>query len=280
MTGALAVLKRSSARMGEVPGTLRMAAVVTAVMLKRHAYEMRQYALNTAMGLLVYYMFFFMVFVGAWASVGDQPGFGQTLSDVVVGLMIWVLALQTFAEIANRISGEAMQGTLEQLAMAPLGLRNVLLCRAVAQFALQFVYMLVFLLLMMATTGRWLHLDLFSLLPLLLLTVASVQGLGFVIGGMTLVFRRTQAAIGIWQFIFIALLAAPVEKVPYVTLLPLAWGAHLVRRVMVDRVSILALPPSDLLFLAANATVYFTAGFIAFRLFERRARVLGVLGHY
>lgn len=270
----------SSTRLRELSDTLQMAGIVTSAMLKRHALELRQYAFNTAMGLLVYYMFFFMVFVGAWASVGEQASFGKTLSQVVVGLMVWVLALQTFGETANRIGSEAVQGTLEQLAMSPLGLGNVLLCRALASFFIQVVYMLVFLVLMMATTGRWLHLDLVSLVPLLMLTMGSIQGIGFAVAGLTLLYKRTGAVAGVWQFVFIALLAVPVEKLPFVPLLPLAWGNHLIRRVMMDGVSIFALPIGDLLLLLANAMAYMTAGYVAFALCERQARLRGVLGHY
>lgn len=249
-------------------------------MLKRHVLELRAYSFDTLMSLLVAYMFFLMIFVGAWASLGDQATFGRTLTQVVVGLMVWMMALQAFIEVASRISTEAVQGTLEQLAMAPLGLRNVLLCRALAMSVIQLGYVLVFLLLMMATTQQWLHLDLFSLVPLLLLTVLSVQGLGFAMGGITLIYKRTSSTFGLWQFIFIALLAIPVEKAEFLVFLPLAWGAHLIQRVMIDGVSILAIPAGDLAILVVNSGLYLAAGLLVFRLFERKARERGVLGHY
>jgi ABC-2 type transport system permease protein len=257
-----------------------VAGLVTRAMLKRHALEMREYAFNTVMSLLVAYMFFLMIFVGAWASLGEQASFGQTLAQVVVGLMVWMMALQAFSEVASRISTEAMQGTLEQLAMAPLGLRNVLLCRAVAMSVIQLGYVLVFLVLMMVTTRQWLHLDLLSLVPLLLVTVGSVQGLGFAMGGATLLFKRTAATFGLWQFVFIALLAVPVEKSSLVMLLPLAWGAHLIRGVMIEGISLLEIPVADLLLLVLNSSAYFALGLLVFGRFERMARERGVLGHY
>ena len=259
---------------------MRTVGIVTYAMLKRHVLEMREYAFNTVMSMLVSYMFFLMIFVGAWASLGQQDTFGQTLSHVVVGLMIWMMALQSFNEVASRISTEASQGTLEQLAMAPLGLRNVLICRALTMTVVHLAYVLVFLLLMMVTTQSWLHLNLLVLVPLLLLTVASVHGLGFAMGGVTLLFRRTSATFGLWQFIFIGLLAIPVEKSSLMLFVPLAWGAHLIRRIMIDGVSILEIPTTDLLLLALNSSVYFALGLLAFSLFERKARERGVLGHY
>ncbi len=259
---------------------MRTALIVMSAMLKRYALETRQYAFNTFMGLLVAYMFFFMIFVGAWASAGDKPGFGETVSEVVVGLMVWLLALSAFSDVAGRISSEAAQGTLEQLAMSPVGLGAVVVYRAFSQFFIQLATVLVFLLLMMATTGRWLHLDLLSLVPLLALTVAGAQGVGLAMGGLTLIFKRTGATLGLLQFVFIALLAVPPEKLGLMRYLPLSWGAHMSRRVMIEELSILQLPATDLLFLTLNGAGYFAAGFGIFRFCEWIARGRGMLGHY
>lgn len=256
------------------------AVIVMQAMLKRYALETRQYAFNTVMGLVVAYMFFFMIFVGAWATGGDQAGFGQTVSGVVVGLMVWLLALSAFSDVAGRLTTEASQGTLEQLAMSPVGLGRVVVYRAFSQFFIQLATVLVFLFLMMATTGRWLHLDFPSLLPLLVLTVAGAQGVGLAMGGLTLLFKRTAATFGLLQFVFIALLAVPPEKLSTMRYLPLSWGTHLIRRVMIEGVSLLQIPVGDLLFLAANGAAYFGIGYGIFRICERIARDRGMLGHY
>lgn len=95
----------------------------------------------------------------------------------------------------SKIQVELLKGTLEQLAMSPLGFGRVLLSRLAAAFLFDLLVMLLFLLLMMASTGKWLHLDLLSLLPLLLLTMAGVLGIGFIMGGLALVFKQIQASL-------------------------------------------------------------------------------------
>lgn len=273
----------------EVPANPRMAALVrearTAVhvmgaMVRLNWIESRRYAFNTFMRLVLSYAFFFMVFMGAWATLGSNSSFGQNLAGIVVGMTIWLCAFRAFTDLANRLTGEATQGTLEQLAMSPIGLGRVLMYQTLAQTVIQLGFVLLVVVAMMATTGQWLHLDLISLVPLLLMSMLAVQGVGFAMGGLTLVFKRVGATFTIFQYIFLTLVAVPLDKVPALKFLPLAWGAKLVRQVMIDEVSIFRMPAGDVAFLLANGLVWLALGFGVFKGLERVARDRGMLGHY
>jgi ABC-2 type transport system permease protein len=242
--------------------------------------ETRRYALNTAVRLATFYLFFLTVFMGAWATMRDHAGFGGSLAQIVVGLVVWMTALRAFTELASRLSNEAAQGTLEQLAMSPVGLGRVLIYQTAGNLVLQVAFVVVLLFAMMATTGQWLHLNLASFLPLLCLTVLSVQGIGFALGGLSLVYKRVDATFSVLQYIFLLLIAVPLDRLPGLRFLPLVWGGHLLRRVMVDGIPLWRLPALDVLFLAAHGAVYFAAGFALFKWFERVARDRGLLGHY
>jgi ABC-2 type transport system permease protein len=258
----------------------RTAVRVMGAMVRLSMIESRRYAFNTLMRVVLSYAFFFMVFMGAWATLGNSSTFGQSLSGIVVAMTIWFSAFRAFTDLANRLTSEATQGTLEQLAMSPIGLGRVLVYQTLAQMVVQLMFVLLLLVLMMATTGRWLHLDVVSLVPLLLLSMLAVQGVGFAMGGLTLVFKRIGATFTVFQYIFLTLVAVPLDKVPALRYLPLSWGARLIRRVMVDGVPIWRMPAGDLLFLAANGVFWFALGFAAFKGLERVARERGMLGHY
>lgn len=258
----------------------RTAVHVMGAMVRLNWIESRRYAFNTFMRLVLSYAFFFMVFMGAWATLGNNATFGANLSGIVVGMTIWMCAFRAFTDLANRLTGEATQGTLEQLAMSPIGLGRVLIYQTLAQTVIQLWFVLVIVIAMMATTGQWLHLDLVSLVPLLLLSMLAVQGVGFAMGGLTLVFKRVGATFTIFQYIFLTLVAVPLDKVPALRFLPLAWGAKLVRSVMIDKVSIFRMPFGDVAFLAANGVFWFALGFMVFKGLERVARDRGMLGHY
>jgi ABC-2 type transport system permease protein len=254
-------------------------ALVTA-MFKRYAIEMKRYYFNTLSMLASFYLIFVLVFFGARSFAGNEANFGGTLAGIVVGFGIFYLSMYAYAELSWVLTGEAQQGTLEQLSMSPLGLGRVLVARLASAMVFRLVIMVGFLLLMMATSGRWLRLDVVTLVPLFAFTVASVLGIGFIMGGLAIVFKQIQAALGILQFAFVALIAAPVDQFPFLKFLPLSWGTSLIGRSMIGGVSIFAMPLSDVTFLVANGLFYFSLGLLIFKFFEREARNRGLLGHY
>lgn len=244
------------------------------------AIQFRRYIFDTLSGIVTIYGFFLILFFGARVFGGDRPGFGHTLSQVVVSYALWALTMFALGALTYDLTQEAQQGTLEQLSMSPFGLSHVLVARVFSTLGVFFGVWIVLLVSMMATTGRWLNIDVVSVLPLLGLTMLGIVGVGFVLAGLAIVFKRVQNALQIHQIAIFALVVAPLDQVPIVKYLPLAWGAALLRRVMVDGTSIFRIPAGDLLFLLANSAVYFFGGILVFRLFERAARERGLLGHY
>ncbi|MCL0089588.1 ABC transporter permease [Dehalococcoidia bacterium] len=254
--------------------------VLLKAILKQEFILRRRYLFNTIAALSTMFMLFLFIFFGARALGGGAPGFGDTLDAIVVGFLVFTFAAFAYTEFALKMVREAQEGTLEQLYMSPVGFTWVSLFRIVSSFWFHLTFNIVFLILMMATTGRWLHLDVVSLLPLILLTLAGVYGIGFAIGGLALVFKRIESFVQIFQFAIVGLIAAPVDRFPVLRYLPLAEGNRLIRRVMAEELSIFELPATDLLFLLANSAVYFGLGFLAFKLLENVARDRGLLGHY
>ncbi len=247
-------------------------------MIKRYAIELKRYYFNTLSMLVSFYFIFLLLFLGIRSVSGPQ--FGSALSGMVVGFSVFYLTIYSYAELSWVLIQEAQQGTLEQLSMSPLGFGAVLIARIIAALMFRVVIMFALLILLMATTGRWLSVDLLTVLPLLLLTVASAQGVGFVMGGLALVFKQIQASLGILQFVFVALIAAPLDRFPMLKYLPLSWGTHLIGRAMIGNTRLWKMGGPDVLLLVANAIFYFGAGFAIFKLFERVARNRGLLGHY
>jgi len=249
-------------------------------MFVREWIGLKRYPFNLLSGLIALYLIFLVVFVGYKALGAGSPQFGDTLDGIVVGFMMWTFAIAAYSTLSWELMNEARMGTLEQLYMTPFGFDWVCIFRVISSFFLNLIFVLPILALMMVTTGRYLHLDLMSIVPLLILSLAGVYGIGFVMGGLALVFKQVQAFFQIIQFVFIGLIAAPISRLPLLKALPLALGSNLIGGVMVDKRSILLLPPGDLLILLINSAFYFLVGFWTFKLFLGIARKRGLLGHY
>jgi ABC-2 type transport system permease protein len=133
---------------------------------------------------------------------------------------------------------------------------------------------------MMATTGEWLALDPLTVIPVGLLSLGSAVGVGFLLGGLALVFERIENTFLVVQFAFVGFVAAPVGQVPALKLLPLSLDSALLRTAMGEGVGLLALPRGDLALLVAKAVVYVAAGYAALGYAGRVARRRGTLGRY
>lgn len=248
--------------------------------LRRELTLRKRYAWDTAVELLTGYAVFMLLLLGSKAVGADRMGFGDTEGGIIVGFTILTFVMASYRRLAYSISYEAVSGTLEQFAMSPLGTARVWGTRAASIFVSSALFCMIQLLMMMASTGRWLHLDLGSLLILLVFIYASGQGVGFLLAGFAIVEKQIQQLYQLASWMFLALTMLPVPEFPAMRFLPVAWGTHMARQVMVENVGLADQPMSHTVFLVVHGVVYLVLGLTAFTWCERRARVLGTLGHY
>uniref|UniRef100_A0A7C4XU65 ABC transporter permease n=1 Tax=candidate division WOR-3 bacterium TaxID=2052148 RepID=A0A7C4XU65_UNCW3 len=242
--------------------------------------ELKRYPFNTISGVITVYLIFLLFFFGYNFLGGNLLSGAKTLEAFIVGFFIWTYAVGAYSVLAWGITQEARSGTLEQLYMTPLGYDTVAIYSAIASLFWNLAWVVPILSLMMITTGRFLHFDLITLIPLLILTIACGYGIGFIIAGLGLIFKKIQSFFQILQFIFVGFIALPVEKYPLFKLLPFTLGAKLIGKNMINKISIFQMNWADLLILLFVAFFYFALGFTIFKLCERVAKDKGLLGHY
>ena len=113
-------------------------------------------------------------------------------------------------------------------------------------------------------------------------------GLGFMIGGATLLFKQvTQLANFVENFLlYLSGTLLPVHDLPnwleaFAKILPTTHGIIVLRRVVLEGQSLASVwNDGSLGWLFVNTLAYLIVGIIVFRWFERRARNQGVLGQY
>ncbi len=239
---------------------------------------MRRYRFDTVLGILSLYIFFVVLFAGGTAVGGS--GFTQSLDAIIVGFFLFSLASAAYSSASSMVLQEAQWGTLEQLYLSPYGFRRVLLVATVIRISVTLVIGTLLLGLMMVTTGRYLRIDVLTILPVLLLTLLPAVGIGFVFGGLALLYKRVQSVFQLVQFALIGLIAAPVDAHAGMTILPLTLGSHLLREAMVDGVRLWEIDPPVLLTVVVIGGAYAGLGYTVLSVAIRIARRRGVLGHY
>jgi ABC-2 type transport system permease protein len=240
-----------------------------------------RYGFDAVMQIVSLLILFALLFYGAKAVIGGGAAqHPQTLPAIVSGYFVWLLAVIGYSAVAQSLLEEATQGTLEQLAMSPLGLRKVVVVDFAAGWITQLGLLVTMFVLSMLISGQWLHVDVISLFPLVILMTIGVFGVGLIAGGLAIVFKRIQAFLQLLQFGFVLLVAAPLDRLPWLKYFPLAYGNVLIRDVMVGRKSIFDMHAGDLLFLTVHSVAWMVIGLAVFGYLERVARERALLGHY
>jgi ABC-2 type transport system permease protein len=248
---------------------------------KRTWIQLIRYPTEIISGVIITAAVFYGLFVSAQYIAGPGFAFGDRLDAVVVGYVVWTLILFINNDIAINLQLEAQTGTLEQIFLSPFGAPRVFLARAMASLGLRLLLILGILFLLMGLSGSRLAFPPLLLLPLGSLLLAG-YGLAFLMGAAALVFKRVQQVLGIFQFLLLFLLAAPLEEstgaMQYVRfLLPMIPSTGLLRDLMAR-----GLPLDWLTYGLAllNGLAYFAAGLLVFRWVERTAKQRGSLSGY
>ncbi|MCI2429729.1 ABC transporter permease [Candidatus Acetothermia bacterium] len=251
-------------------------------MMKKNFLIIWRYPFNLISGIFSIFLIFLVIFYGARFIAGGNPTFGNTEAGIIMGFILWTFIIFAFSDLTWDFINEAQQGTLEQLYMSPLGFGWVSISYLLTFLAINLAITFGLFFLIMTVTGKWLHLDLLSLIPLMLLTVWGVYGFGFAMGGLALVFKQVQAAFQVFQFVWLLFVLAPtvMETMPWVKFLPVTWGVELIGRVLIGGQSLYTMPATDIGLLAATSASYFVLGYVGFKYLETIARDKGLLGHY
>lgn len=248
------------------------------VMVYKKVIMLVRYPVNTASEFLTMIVFFLLIFFGGQAVAG--PTLTESLGGIIVGFFLFSLAIMAYSGLSWDITREAQWGTLERLYMSPHGFGRVMTVSTLTNIALSFVWGFLLLLVMMGITGRWLSIDPLTIIPLVLLTLMSVVGIGFLFGGLAVVYKRIESIFPLLQFGFIGLIAAPAGSIEWLKILPITHGSYLTRIAMEDGVRLWEFPAWELGLLGATATIYLAIGYVCFLRLTLIARKRGVMSHY
>jgi|GEM_PF-2488846 len=238
-------------------------------------YLRRRYWFESVLGVTVL-VTMFCALLYALMTVGGKSLASGALDTTIVGFVLWQFAIVSYSSASNDIAEETRQRTVEQLVIVPLPLAGLLAARAAIHLlAGAGVLVAGFLLVGWVADGR-LQFSLADVLLPVLLASPSLMGIGYVVAGVLLLAKKLEIAHGLMYFALISLVALPAYPVNPFSLLPYALGAATAKAAAVG----VDVPATVHVMIAANSAAYLLAGLVAFSWMERRARRLGLLGHW
>ena len=125
---------------------------------KKEFITFRRYWQNSLGSMLTLYIVFLLLFGGYQGLRGVAGLEGNTVEAVVVGYVLWIFMLSTYQDIWWTIRRESQEGTLEQLYMSVHGFGWVMGAKVAASFFINLVFVAVFLVAALLTTGTTLNL--------------------------------------------------------------------------------------------------------------------------
>lgn len=265
--------------------TPKLSAVALAVWNKT-IIMLRRYTFNTITQLISIYVLFLIMFMGirgiGGAVGGNAIAVGDTLDATIVGFFMFFVVFGTYGSLSQTIMNEARLGTLEQLMMTPFGFRKLAGFEVLTNIVVQLVMSGVMLVAMLFTTGRTLHIDVATVLPLMLLSATTAVGIGFAFAGLALMFKRIEALFMVMQFVFVGLVSAPAftKSALVLALLPVSLSSLLLNEAMTDGLTLLNMGADRLALAVLSSAFCYAAGLLVFSRMERSARDSGNLAQY
>ncbi len=244
--------------------------------LTRTFIKAKRYGFDTLSRLLMTYFVFIAIFYGLKFMTGPTLNGGK-LDELIIGYILWTFAVSAYFENSYDLAEESTIGTLEQLHLAPIGFHTIVLFRMISGYLLSIIYNISVLYLTMLTTGRWLDLPIFNFLLIVTLAIPSIYGIGYIFGGLALVYKKIESSLMLIQFILILFVSLPAWPLQKTSFLPFTAGAHSINRMVVYGESF---PVWWYFFILGISLFYFFLGLGIFKLFETKARRLNLLGQY
>ncbi len=233
--------------------------------LKRSWITMRRYPVETASNLITMAIFSIAAWVGLRAAFFAHKGaFGASAA------LLWPLVLTGFGAAAASLQKDIGLGTIEQLYLSSPSVLNLLHVRVLVEYMSTLLYVAPLWLvggfyLGWGALGRWLVV---IVVPLAL----SLYGLGLILAGMTLRYRRLGPLTNVLYFLFlgVSVIALPQKGV-------WAWLGP-----FFPMVGVSAMPdwPVGWWLRYPAAVMYLILGMVVFRRLEATAKRRGVIGRY
>jgi len=254
--------------------------------LRRRLWLLKRYALGSVADLLTFYLIFVGIYFSIRSVVGSiSPEEARSLaSSQVAGFLAFYFSSMVLSSISNQLRQEADQGTLEQLFIASRSFIGIIIARLAATFTVDLVRAVpLFLLLSITANGLIRATPLFFFVFLLLLV--GVYGFAILLGGLTLLFKRTGQLPFLFQILFLGFGFASLTELPagvntIVSMLPFARGVTLLKGIASREIMDVAVLSHDLIVLLINTIAYALVGSGFFLFAERLAKRKGLLGRY
>ena len=240
---------------------------------------------------VAYLATFVFVFIGIGYFMGNGRLQAGSLESPLLGYLVWFFGLKAIEHMAFMLSEEARAGTLEQMYMTPAPMGLVMVGRSLGTLAVAAVQAAIIGGAIVLLLGLQVVIDppvIAAAAPVFALTMAGLFGFGFVVAGLTIVFKQIGTVVNMIQNLLLFLSGAllPVDRLPpalaaFARTLPSTQGIVVLREVVFGGRSLADVwAGGSLPWLTVHSGIYFVLGWFFYTRCEAIAKRQGTLGQY
>ena len=227
------------------------------------------------------------IFVFIGYLMGDGELDPERLDGTLIGFLVWFYAAIAIGSMSGNLSEEASTGTLEQMYMSPVPTWIIFVGRVLSTVLVSTFMVLAVGAVLVLLLGIEISLSV-QALPVMVLTLLGLFGLGYGIGGATLVFKRVPALTNMMTNLLLFLNGSllPVDRLPegvglLAKALPTTQGIIVLREVLLEGRSLSAVwADGSLVYLTLHSALFLATGWLVFKYAEGVAKRRGTLGQY
>lgn len=243
--------------------------------LHKYLSEIKTYYPDHVVNIIVTYIFFAGFFLGFVDNNYIDNAY-------YISFIYWFFASNIISEASVSISFEKQVGTFEQLLTKPVSLYIILIVRTVVWLAISIIKAIILLILIKLTLPIRLVFSL-KLIPVFIITVIGLIGVGLLLSGLTLKYTKTASFESIISYILLFFTGSIIDlnSLPEVFrmlshMLPLTDGIELSKKILLNS----AVSSTDVLAFLINNLAYMLIGYSVFKYIYDKSKTYGINSSY
>ena len=243
----------------------------------------KRYFFNFLLDILIYYILFIglYVFIKSNMNIMSVEEINKTVTSQLVGYICWFFFSFTISFMNNGIYRELIEGTFEQICINHHEIMEILIIRLIVYSIRNII--LVFPLTLSLTISTKVRLNItMNTFIIFMITLLGMAGLSFIIGGVTLIYKKIGQLPFIISVLFLgtsiidlSILPSKFQKIIYS--LPFTRSVSLLKNIEVTNYNV---SQKDMLFLLINSMIYLISGIIIFKICFKKAAKQGSFSRF
>jgi len=235
--------------------------------------EIKRYYLNTLSSFTIMTIIFYFIVMGI-NKFGNPATLGDSIQGLAVGYIVWMALVGTMTDLSWTIINDMSIGLIEQSFISPIGPTLIYLFYQFSNFV--FVIPLEFLIMIIVfkIAGLSIIVPPIFLISLLLLMIQG-YGIGLILAGITLRFKRTQSILSLIQFAIVGVLMGNFDGI-WKFLVPANGFIDILGKI----INGIGTSVYDWFYMLTSSAIYMIVGVIVFDYFANVVRKRGEIAQY